>query len=165
METKEKIAGVLKTALKGEEDGYRYYDLLSQKATHPDAKRKLEGLRNDEARHKATLIEIYGRVVGGDIGELPEEGLRPLAKVFEKGRLKALKSEMDYIDLAIEAELAATKHYQEQKDLYDEKDIKDIFEKMADEEHGHYELLMAERQALTGNYYWFGIDGASPLED
>ena len=42
------LADVLKTAIKGEVDGHKFYDLLAQKATNPEAKRKLENLRDDE---------------------------------------------------------------------------------------------------------------------
>lgn len=162
--SKEQIAEVLKRAMKGEEDGYYFYNLLAEKSTNPDAKRKLEGLRDDEIRHKATLVEIFTKHVGGEIGELPEKGLSALSEVFKKGHAMELKSEMEFINLAIEAELAATKYYKEERDLIDDETFRNIFDTMADEEHHHYELLMAEREALTGNHYWFGY-GNAPLED
>ncbi len=163
-ETKETISHVLKTALKGEEDGYRFYDLLARKATNKEARRKLEMLRDDESRHQATLKQIYAKHVGGEIGPLPEKGLTALAEVFRKGRLEERQTEMEFIDLAIEAELAATNYYQEQRQLVDDAEFRKIFDRLADEEHRHYELLMAEREALAGNYYWFDYDGASPVE-
>ena len=39
--SKEKIAETLRRAIKGEEEGYYFYDLVSKKVTHPDAKIKL----------------------------------------------------------------------------------------------------------------------------
>ena len=65
---KKQIAETLKRAIKGEEDGYRFYNLLAEKSTTPDAKRKLEGLRDDEIRHKETLLAIYEEVIGCEIG-------------------------------------------------------------------------------------------------
>ena len=76
MTDKSKLSQVLKTAIKGEEDGYKFYDLLAQKSENVEARRKLEHLRDDEIGHKKTLIEIYGRMVGGEIGELPEKLFR-----------------------------------------------------------------------------------------
>ena len=163
-ESKDKIAEVLKTAIRAEEDGFKFYDLISKKAQNEDARRKLENLRDDEIRHKKTLVDIYKKHVGSEIGELPEKGLSALSDVFRKGQVDSLESEMQFINLAIEAELAATKYYREQRDLVDDADFREIFDKLADEEHNHYELLMAEREALTGNYHWFGYGDTSPME-
>lgn len=161
---KQHIAETLKRAIKGEKDGYHFYDLLSQKATNAEAKRKLQNLRDDEIRHEQTLIEIYHKHIGSEIGELPPKGINALAEVFRRGHLEDRKSEMEFINLAIEAELAATKYYQEERDLVDDEEFRKIFDKLAAEEHSHFELLQAEREALTGNYYWFGYDDASPME-
>ncbi len=163
-DSKEQVARVLKVAIKGEEDGYYFYNLLFEKATNQDAKRKLEGLRDDEARHKTTLLDMYRKYVGGEIGELPAKGLTALAEVFRKGHLEERKTEMDFINLAIEAELAATKYYQEEKELIDDPFFSAVFDQLAEEEHGHYELLMAEKEALSGNYFWFEYGDTSPME-
>lgn len=163
-DTKEKVANVLRKAIKSEEEGYTFYDLLSKKATNMDARRKLENLRDDEKRHKDTLIDIFHKHIGEDIGPLPEKGLTALAEVFCKGYLEERKTEVDFINLAIEAELAATEYYQQERNLLDEPEFREVFDRLAEEEHSHYELLMAEREALSGNYYWFGYDDASPME-
>ena len=162
--TKQKVADVLKKAIKSEEDGLTFYDLLSRKATNADAKRKLENLRDDEARHKKTLIDIFHKQVGGEVGSLPKEGLTPLAEVFRRGQLEERKTEIEFINLAIEAELAATKYYQQERNLFDDPKLRDVFDRLAEEEHSHYELLMAEREALGGNYYWFSYNDSSPME-
>ena len=163
-EAKEKVAEVLKMAIKGEQDGYYFYNMLSEKADNKNAKIKLQGLRDDESRHQETLIQMYKKHVGGEIGELPAKGLTALAEVFRKGQLKERKTEMEFINLAIEAELAATKYYQQQRDLIDVDLFRNLFDQLAEEEHRHYELLMAEKEALSGNYYWFDYGDTSPQE-
>lgn len=159
-----KVAEVLKVAIKGEEDGYFFYNLLFEKTTNSDAKLKLQGLRDDEGRHKKTLLDMFEKYVGGQVGELPAKGLTALAEVFRKGQLEERKTEMEFINLAIEAELAATNYYQKQKELVDDPLFRDIFDQLAEEEHQHYEMLMAEKEALSGNYYWFQYDDTSPQE-
>ncbi len=161
---KQYIADTLKKAIKGEEDGYKFYNLLMEKATNPEAKRKLKNLRDDEVRHRQTLAEIFHRFVGPEIGELPEKGINALAEVFRRGHLETRKSEMEFINLAIEAELAATRYYQTERDMVDDPDFRQIFDTLAEEEHHHFELLQAERDALSGNYFWFGLDETSPQE-
>jgi rubrerythrin len=163
--TKKEIAGILKKAIKGEEDGYFFYNLLSKKTSNGEARRKLENLRDDEIRHKETLYAIYDKHIGGEVGKLPAKGINALAKVFRKGRLIELKSEMEYINLAIEAELAATKYYREERDSIDEPEFRKIFDRLAEEEHTHFELLQAEKEALAGNYHWFSYGDGAPLED
>lgn len=158
------IAEVLRKAIKGEKDGYKFYNLLAEKATNPDAKRKLENLRDDEIRHEETLRAIFEKHIGSEVGELPERGINALAEVFRKGRLEERKTEMEFLNLAIEAELAATKYYQQERDLIDDPTFREVFDTLADEEHGHFELLQAEKDALAGNYSWFGYDEGSPLE-
>jgi len=161
---KNQIAMILKKAIKGEEDGLHFYSLLAERATHAEAKRKLEGLRDDEVRHKVTLVALYRKHVGGEIGKLPAHGINALRKVFAKGHLDSRNTEMDFINLAIEAELAATKYYREQRNLIADPQFKDIFDQLAEEEHGHFELLQAEKDALSGNYNWFQYGDSSPME-
>ncbi len=165
MTSKSEIAEILKKAIKGEEDGYYFYNVLAGKAKNADAKRKLEGLRDDEIRHKETLVAIFEKYVGGEIGPLPEKGINALAEVFRKGHVMERHTEMEFINLAIEAELAATKYYREERDLVDDPSFRKIFDDLADEEHHHFELLQAEKDALAGNYSWFGYDNGAPLED
>jgi len=165
MTAKRDIKVILKKAIKGEEDGYYFYDLLAQKATNSDAKRKLEQLRDDEIRHKETLIGLYNQYVGGEIGKLPSRGINALARVFRKGHVMERHTEMEFLTLAIEAELAATKYYREERHSIDDPKFAQIFDQLAEEEHHHFELLQAEKNALTGNYYWFGYDASAPLED
>ena len=162
--SKERIAEVLRRAIRGEEDGYKFYGIMADKATNPEAKRKLEGLRDDEIGHKETLVELWAKYVGGEIGDLPDKGLSVLTEVFAKGRFNELKTEMEFINLAIEAELAATKFYQEERDLVDDESFKKILDRLAEEEHSHFELLQAEKDALGGNYHWFSYDSGTPLE-
>lgn len=162
--SKEEIAEILKKAIKGEEEGYFFYNLLAEKAVDTNAKKMLELLRDDEIRHKETLIDIYKKHIGGEIGELPDKGINALAEIFRKGHLEDKKTEIEFINLAIEAELAATKYYQEERNLIDDPIFKEIFDQLAQEEHGHYELLMAEREAILGNHHWFSYDNDSPME-
>ncbi len=162
---KKQVALILKKAIKGEEDGLHFYSLLAEKATNATAKAKLERLRDDEVRHKATLVGLYRQHVGGEIGKLPARGINALRKVFAKGHLDQRKTEMEFINLAIEAELAATKYYKEQRKLVSDPVFAEIFDALADEEHLHFELLQAEKDALAGNYSWFGYGDAAPLED
>jgi rubrerythrin len=158
-------AEILKMAIKSEIDGCNFYDLLAKESKNEDAKRRLENLRDDEVRHKKQLTTLYKKLVGTEPESLPEEGIGPLVKVFKSDKVDGLKSETTYINLAIDAEISAMKFYKEAAESYDDEEIKSMLMRLSDEENGHYQWLMAERQAMAGNYFWFGEMGSSPMEE
>lgn len=162
---KKEMATLLKQAIKSEIDGFTFYDLLARQIDNEDARRRLTDLRNDESRHRRILMEMYKNIIGGDIGELPKEGVSVLEKAFDTGRLIKFNTEVEYINLAIEAELAATKFYKETSGKVQDEEFKKLLMQMSDEENGHYQWLMAEREAMAGNYFWFSADGSAPMED
>ena len=131
------IKTLLKYAIKGEEIGQTFYGLLSEQATNPVAKKRLETLRDDEARHEKIFRELYKKHLAEDVGELPEKGLDALSSVFDKGRLGKLKSEMEYINLAIEAELTTTRFYKEGINIVEDKEFKDILFRIKSVFHAH----------------------------
>jgi rubrerythrin len=156
---------LLRSAIKGEEDGITFYGLLAQRATNPEARTRLEHLRDDEKRHKAILISLFHKHVGGDPGTLPAQGIGPLAKAFDNGKLRIFNSEMEYINLAIETELAASRFYIDGGKVAPDKEFAGIMHSLAEEENSHYEILKAEREALAGNYFWFSSDSGAHMED
>ncbi len=155
---------LLKQAIRSEIDGRRFYEFLANKTTNPEARRKLTTLANDEKRHEATLKKIYKKQYGEDVGEVPEKGIGVLAEFFADPEAKEGKSEIQYIDLAIQAELAATNFYKEGARNAPDEFIRSIYERMAAEEYSHFESLQAEKSAISGEYSWFGFDESSPLE-
>ena len=164
VKNKKKLAVALKAAIKGEVDGFEFYKLLAEKATNDEAKSRLEELRDDEARHKEVLYDLYDLTIGGRPEQLPEQGINVLAKLFSRGKLDPRKSEMEIIDFAIEAELAAVKFYQAAQGEFEDPQLLALFDQLADEEHSHFEILQAEKQAFGSNYHWFSADIGQPLE-
>ena len=155
---------ILKQAIVAEIDGQKFYKFLADRAQNPDAKRKLGNLAKDEVRHEALLMQVYKDIHGEEVKNLPKKGTGVLAEFFARSREKDNLSEMQYIDMAIEAELAATGYYKEAARAASGKDVQKICQMMADEEFRHYESLKAEKEALTGNYFWFGYDEGTPME-
>lgn len=165
--TNVKLSGkeLLKRAIKGELDGRRFYAYVAEKATNPEAKRKLTRLAEDETRHERTLIGVFKNLYHEEVGALPAEGINALARFLDTSKINGLKTEMQYIDLAIQAELSATNFYKENIPNAESAELKALYQSLADEEFSHFELLQAEKDALSGNYYWFGYDGSSPMEE
>ena len=156
---------LIKQAIRSEMDGYRFYAFLAEKTANEDVKRKLTNLAKDEVRHEALLLGIYKKLFREDVGEMPKKGLGVLSQFFDHPEHRKNMTEVQYIDLAIEAELAATRYYKEAAADAPDEDMKRVCREMAAEEFNHYELLQAEKEALGGKYYWFAYDDGSPLED
>jgi rubrerythrin len=160
-----KAQELLKQAVKSEIDGRRFYNYLAEKATNPDAKRKLTNLAEDEIRHEKALKKIYKKIYGEELTDIPEKGVGVLSKFFDSPKGREDMSEIQYISMAIEAELAATKYYKEEAEESTDEEFREIYEGMAAEEFNHYELLQAEKDALGGNYFWFQMDEGAPMEE
>lgn len=156
---------LIKQAIVAEIDGQKFYKFLSAKATNPDAKRKLDNLAQDEVNHEALLIKMYNDIYGEEVDELPKDGVGVLSKFFAEHREREDLSEMQYIDMAIEAELAATNYYKSGSTDAPNEEIKKLCDGMAEEEFRHYESLKAERESLSGGHFWFGFSEGAPLED
>jgi len=161
----EKGRELMEQAIKSEVDGQRFYNYLADRTSNGDAKRKLKNLAADEVRHEKALREMYEKIYGSKLTELPQKGVGVLSQFFDNPEKHKDLSEVRYIDLAIEAELAATQYYKQQAKETDSDEFSLIYKSMAAEEFSHYELLKAEKDALGGNYYWFSFDSTSPMED
>jgi rubrerythrin len=161
----EKGKELLKQAVKSEIDGQRFYNFLADKTTNPDAKRKLTNLAGDEVRHEKALKDMYLKIYGEELTDIPKKGVGVLSKFFEHPEGHEKMNERQYIDMAIEAELAATNYYKEQSKTAPTEEFRQIYDSMAAEEYRHFELLQAEKDAISGNYYWFSFGDTSPMED
>lgn len=156
---------LLKKAIKGEQDGMKFYGGLAEKATNPEAKRKLFDLAKDEKRHEATLVKLYKNLHHEETGPLPKQGIGVLERYFGDSKGRDRQSEVQLIDMAIETELAVTKFYKDAAKTVDDEEFKKVCQELAEEEFAHFELLQAEKEALGGNYYWFGYGEGSPMEE
>ena len=50
-------------------------------------------------------------------------------------------------------------------ELVDDAKFRKLFDRLAEEEHGHFEILQAEKDAISGNYHWFSIGSSAEMED
>ncbi len=155
---------MLKQAIRSEIDGRRFYEFLADKTKNPDAKRKLSTLAQDEKRHESILYRIYEKRFGEKIDKVPEQGVGVLSEFFAHPEKHEGMSEVQYIGLAIQAELAATEYYKGEAKNAEDAETKQIFGRMAEEEFSHYESLEAEKSAIGGNYFWFEFGESAPMD-
>lgn len=143
----------------GARDFYRH---LSNDIRNPEGKERFKKLSQDEEGHRKKLEgwheKLFGKRFAADSKLLKEAEIKGVKINKQAGAMEAL-------DIAIKAEAAAEEFYRVQSEAVSNPELKDLLMKLSGEEHGHWELLGAERNALAGGFYWFDMDSSAFLED
>jgi rubrerythrin len=156
------IRDSLSRAIYAEIGAGNFYARMAARIANPEGKSRFEGLAGDERGHRDTLEGWFERIVGEpftvDEGAVKASEIGDISIGEQAGALEAL-------DIAIEAESKARAFYLEQARKARDAGLRQMFERLADQEQGHYDLLSAERNAVVGGFYWFDMDSAGFLED
>jgi rubrerythrin len=159
-------AGEFKQILAGaiyREIGARnFYKQISGAIQNTEGKERFKRLSSDEERHRVKLEGWYKKLFDAKFA--------PDRKELEGAEIKGVHvgkktGAMEALDIAIQAEMKAEEFYANQADAVSQPEFKELLMQLSTEEHGHYELLLAERNALTGGFYWFDMDSSQFLED
>jgi len=139
-----------------------FYGKISGAIRNPEGKEKFKRLSNDEEGHRIKLESWYGKLF--------DSVFVPGAKELKDAEIKGIEIDektgaMAALDIAIKAEMKAEEFYASQAEAVEDQRFRELLEQLAREEHGHYEMLLAERNSLTGGFYWFDMDSTSFLED
>lgn len=160
-EIKEKASGVeaLSLAIYNEQSAFDFYTKLSKTIRNPSGKEKFKFLASDEKRHRELLEKYYSQITSGQ--KFP----------FEPGKVKTIQVEVkddatayEALDIGIKAEKEAYEFYNRNAKHSKEPEAKKMFLKLAGEEEKHYNVLMAEKQSLTNQFYWFSLDTPGIME-
>lgn len=159
---KKNFRDVLEGAIYREIGARDFYKRLSESISNEEGKKKFFQLSQDEDGHREKLEGWYEKKFDEKF-------------VFNSGAAK--KSEMPVLDvkdqtsaiealnIAIEAEARAEEFYRNEAKEVSEPELKELLTDLADQELGHYNLLLAERNSLVGGFYWFDMDSSAFLED
>jgi rubrerythrin len=158
----ERFRDVLAGAIHREIGARDFYRRVANEITNAEGKERFKKLSGDEEGHRKKLEAWFEKLFGKRFVADP--------KLLEAAEIKGIKlrkqaGAMEALDLAIKAEAAAEDFYAKQAAEVSTPELKDLLLKLSQEEHGHYELLTAERNALAGGMYWFDMDSTSFLED
>jgi rubrerythrin len=139
-----------------------FYRRIAGEIKNREGKDRFKRLSGDEEGHRKKLESWYEKLFGKRLAVDP--------KMLKETEIKDVKlnkqtSAMAALDLAIKAEAAAEEFYATQAGTVSSPELRDLFTKLSGEEHGHYELLTAERNSLAGGFYWFDMDSTQFLED
>ncbi|OGC92407.1 MAG: hypothetical protein A2W25_17020 [candidate division Zixibacteria bacterium RBG_16_53_22] len=159
------IEEILGIAAATELQGHRFYSNLSEKVQHPAVKQKIHSLAEDEKRHLKTVEDIYRKVLGREPQEPPAKGVPDIIRAIAALQINNKTQVLQVLDMAIEAETISAKFYHRGAALASDRKIREIFEELEREEDGHFNYLVSEKAALSGDLYWFSISDSAMMEE
>lgn len=149
----------LSMAIYNEQSACDFYTKLSETIKNQSGKEKFKFLASDERRHRELLEKHYKKIAGG------KEFL------FNPGKVKKINVEImnnttasEALDIGIKAEKEAYEFYSKSADETKDPDAKKMFLMLAEQEDRHFNILMAEKQALINQFYWFSLDTPGIME-
>jgi rubrerythrin len=149
----------LSLAIYNEQSAFDFYTKLYDTIKNPSGREKFKFLASDEKRHRELLEKYYSKISGGK--EFP----------FDPGKVKTIQVEIkdnttayEALDIGIKAEKEAYEFYNRSAESSKDPEAKKMFLMLAGEEDRHYNVLMAEKQALIDQFYWFSLDTPGIME-
>lgn len=159
------IEDILGMALATEIHGRKFYENLAAKVTHSEVKKRIASLANDERRHQELIENFYRTILKKEPQLLPAKGVPDILKAIASLQIDDKTQVLQVLDMAIEAEVTATKFYHRGATLTSDPQTRQIFEELEREEDGHFQYLVAEKAALSGDLYWFSIGDSAMMEE
>lgn len=149
---------VIRAAMEVEKKGHRFYAAMVEKAKSQLAKEIFTWLAQDEVQHLKTLEELVPKYEEGAFWEDEEQFLPYLRRFSEREifpspeRLEEVLqkdgSDLDALDLAIEAEVKFAEYFRLAADNARTAEGKEAFGWLAGEENRHAEILRDRRKRL-----------------
>ncbi|UCG29133.1 MAG: ferritin family protein [candidate division WOR-3 bacterium] len=159
------IIDIIKESIKLELNGQSFFELVAEKTHNELGKKMFLKLANDEAQHLKVFSDIFTTMVGEDwkkhIGDMESKQKAPmidaLAKKVESAGKENRASELEAISIAMDLERNAIDFFSNAARGTKDEKARDIFNKIADEERLHYDLLQAQHDYLSNSGYWFDV--------
>jgi rubrerythrin len=159
------IEDILGMAVRTEIQGRKFYLKLAEQVTNSEVKSKIVSLADDEKRHERIIVDLYRQILGKEPRDLPDKGVPDILSAIQSMNIKEKTELLQLLDMAIEAELISAKFYARGARITDDSKTVKVFEQLAEEEDGHYNMLMAEKSALSGDLYWFSREDPTVMEE
>ncbi len=156
-----RLIEALKMAYEAEKDGLKTYLNYAKKTDVIAGKNMFIQLALDEVDHMELIEKYMDELLEGKefkIVEVPEgrlAAIKPGSKAdFKKGE-KATLGDEDALRIALEHEKKAGNMYRELSAKEEDATVKAFFDKMADVEDKHLEIIQAELDFMRSEGFWF----------
>jgi rubrerythrin len=142
-ESNASVDDLLIKAMNSEIRAKEFYLGASEKAQSNAGKKLFRELGDFEQNHYERLKRVIEFRNKGKVFERIEPGQRiPMVKSEVEGEFEANKDEIvNVIHLAIESEKKAQARYKKIAEMFDDKEVKNIFDNLAEEERKHQRIL------------------------
>lgn len=150
---------VLADAIYAEQSAHRLYRALADAISNAEGKRTFITLAKDEKGHRVKLEGWWKDRFGSDF-EFDEANVDVCAVAVENQ-----SGAVDALDLALDAEKRAATNYEQLAANSSDPHLTGLCRELAAQEWGHFEIIQAEKQAVTEAFHWFDIDFAGHVED
>jgi rubrerythrin len=156
------LENAISKAIYAEIGAMNFYSRIAGEIDNEAGSGRFAQLSEDEKGHRDTLKGWYSRLFEKEFVEdeatIKSSEIGGIEINREAGAIEAL-------DIAIDAEARANEFYLGEAEKAGDPELKKMFKSLAEQEKGHYDLLTAEKNAITGGFYWFDMDQSAFLED
>jgi rubrerythrin len=163
MEKKEHLLRVVQDAIRVENDGYQFYRLAEEKTKDAKGKEVFASLAQDETNHMRILKSLYQSVK--EKGEFHFDEMKDIKHLLEgtsespifskefKNRLNQAHFEMTALSIGILLEKNSIDFYKKSAQESKNKDIKMLFNYLAEWEGEHLRALVNQQKLLQQDYW------------
>jgi rubrerythrin len=164
------VKTLIQEAIKLEINGQAFFNKAAEITRNELGKKMFVRLANEEVKHLETFSRLFSSVIKSDDWkkEVEREQLKGPSAVIDElaQRMKRAEgqSEVEALRIGMELETKAVEFFTKSASTMDDPEAKEIFEKIADEERFHYDLLLAQHDSVTSSGFWldsseFQMDG------
>jgi rubrerythrin len=164
------VKTLIQEAIKLEINGQAFFNHAAEVTRNELGKKMFIRLAQEEAKHLEAFSLLFSSVIKSDEWkkQVEKEQLKGPSAVIEElaQRMKRAEgqSEVEALRIGMELETKAVEFFTRAASGMSDPAAKDIFDKIADEERFHYDLLLAQHDSVTGSGFWldsaeFQMDG------
>jgi rubrerythrin len=164
------VKTLIQEAIKLEINGQAFFNQAAEITHNELGKKMFVRLAQEEVKHLDTFSLLFSTIIGSDDWkkQVEREELKGPSAVIDAlaQRMKRAEgqSEIEALRIGMELEQKAVDFFTKSAENMDDAEARQIFEKIADEERFHYDLLLAQYDSVTGSGFWldsseFQMDG------
>lgn len=137
----ERLAGLIDTAIKREEEAYDFYMGILEKVQDESARDTIAFIANEEKKHKAFLVQYRDGNFAVDAMRMSDVVFYKIAEYQVEPEVKDDMNSAEVYLVAAHRELRSHQFYTELANLHPSGNTKDMLLKMANEELKHKEKM------------------------
>ena len=159
----EKAAQAMKTAIEMEKSGHQFFSDAAGQVKHEVGRKLFSRLAAEELVHLQIFSKIFSALAEGADWRKAVASVEPARRVpyFDEARteFKAANPtvELDYLRKALELERKAIAFFGKAIMETGSPEAREVFTQILEQEQGHYDLIQAEVESISGSGFWFDV--------